>query len=243
MVRAIFTEGENYKETEKIYRWNYGEKLEICGLYLPPAVEIHFTFKGKKGDAIRRIGTTVDKITTVYIPEEALEQQEDIKAYVYVSSKEEGRTEKVIKIPMIDRARPEAWERPEDKEMFLEAITAVNDSADRAEAAETSAEAWAHGNTVHPDRDEDNAKYYAAQARDALREILGEVESAKEEIDNYVAEKESELKGETGDVSFASFAVVPPKLYMFNNPSKTHIEFTREGSKLYYRLRFPEREL
>lgn len=238
MVRAIFTEGENYKETEKIYRWNYGEKLEICGLSLPPAVEIHFTYKGKKGDAIRRIGTTVDKITTVYIPEEALEQQEDIKAYVYLSSKEEGRTEKVIKIPMIDRARPEAWERPEDKEMFLEAIVAVNHSADRAEAAEESAEAWAHGNTAHPDRDEDNAKYYAAQARDALREIPGEVKDAKADIDAYVTEKRQELKGETGNVYFAAFKVVGGRLVMYSDPAIDRVRFTRKGSRLAYRLTF-----
>lgn len=238
MVRAIFTEGENYKETEKIYRWNYGEKLEICGLSLPPAVEIHFTYKGQKGDAIRRIGTTVDKITTVYIPEEALEQQEDIKAYVYLSSKEEGRTEKVIKIPMIDRARPEAWERPEDKEMFLEAIAAVNESADRAEAAEESAEAWVHGHAEHPDRDEDNAKYYAAQARDALREIPGEVKDAKADIDAYVTEKRQELKGETGNVYFAAFKVVGGRLVMYSDPAIDRVRFTRNGSRLAYRLEF-----
>lgn len=244
MVRVIFEHCDNYKEAEEsIYQWNYGEKLEIHGLSLPAAVEIHFSFTGRKGDATRRIGITKDRVTTVAIPEEMLEQPEDIKAYVYVSNKEMGRTEKIIKIPMIARPKPEAWDKPEDAEVFRDAIDAVNGSADRAESAETSAEAWAHGHAAHPDRDEDNARFYARQVRDMIQEIPGEVEGAKKDIDAYTTEKKAELKGDTGDVSFASFAVVPPKLYMFNNPNKTHIEFTREGSRLFYRPHFPEREM
>ena len=83
--------------------------------------------------------------------------------------------------------------------------------------------------------------YYAGRARDAAAGIPGQVEDAKREIDRYVAGKEAGLKGDTGDVSFASFAVVPPALYMFNDRDKTHIDFSREGSKLFYRPYFPER--
>lgn len=67
------------------------------------------------------------------------------------------------------------------------------------------------------------------------------IQDSKSDIDEYVKQKENELKGETGDVYFASFLIVPPKLYMYNDTSKTHINFEREGSKLYYQWIFPER--
>lgn len=67
-------------------------------------------------------------------------------------------------MPITARQKPEAFDAPEDAQLFREAIEAVNAAADRAEDAEKSSEAWAHGHEKYPDRDEDNAKYYADQA-------------------------------------------------------------------------------
>lgn len=50
---------------------------------------------------------------------------------------------------------------------FAETLAAVNKSAAEAKAAETSAQAWAHGHEAYPERGEDNAAYYAGQARSA----------------------------------------------------------------------------
>ena len=136
------------------------------------------------------------------------------------------------------RSKPEAFDRPEDAELFREAIAAVNEASERAETAEKSAESWAHGHEDYPERDEDNAAYYAGVAKDALEEIPGEVEDAKKAIDVYVKEKESQLKGETGNVYFAAFKVVNGRLIMYSDPEIDKVRFVRIGSRLMYRLNF-----
>lgn len=53
---------------------------------------------------------------------------------------------------------------------FTETRTFVAKEADRAETAEKSAEAWTHGHEDYPEREEDNAAYYAGKAHeDAIR--------------------------------------------------------------------------
>ena len=69
----------------------------------------------------------------------------------------------------------------------------------------------------------DNAKYYANQAEQAVMGIPGQVEDAKIDIDNYVKEKEANLKGEDGNVCFVEFRIQPPNLFMRNNPEETDL--------------------
>ena len=83
-----------------------------------------------------------------------------------------------------------------------------------------------------------NAAYYAGVAKDALEEIPGEVEDAKKAIDAYVKEKESQLKGDTGNVYFAAFKVVNGRLIMYSDPEIDKVRFVRIGSRLMYRLNF-----
>lgn len=61
------------------------------------------------------------------------------------------------------KSRPEAFDRPQDAEIFKEAIKAVNDSAARSAESEKQAEGWAHGREDLPERGQDNAKYYAGK--------------------------------------------------------------------------------
>lgn len=246
MIIVDFNKGDISKTAYGAWQYDYGQALRIQGLDLPTAVEVHFSLQERGGEAVTRIGTTRDRATDVIIPDSMLENggiagDYSIYAFVYLTGSDSGRTERKIILPVKSRPRPEAFDNPEDAELFRETIRAVNESADRAEAAEASAEAWTHGGEDYPDRAEDNARYYADQARDTAAGIPGQVEDAKREIGRYVTGKEAELKGDTGDVSFASFAVIPPILYMFNDRDKTHIEFSREGSRLFYRPYFPER--
>ena len=64
-----------------------------------------------------------------------------------------------------------------------------------------------------------------------------QVEDAKIHIDQYVLEKEAELKGEDGNVIFPHFKIVPPLLMIKNNPDETQIEFRLNGSELEYKWR------
>lgn len=98
------------------------------------------------------------------------------------------------------------------------------------------AESWAHGHSDYPERQKDNASYYASQAKNAAEGISGRVKEGKKSIDSYVSEKEAELKGETGNVYFAAFKVVRGRLIMYSDPSIDKVHFYREGSRLKYRL-------
>lgn len=97
-------------------------------------------------------------------------------------------------------------------------------------------ESWAHGHADYPDRQKDNAAYYAAKTKNAAQEIPGRVEEGKREIDRYVKEKETQLKGEVGNVYFAAFKIVKGRLVMTSDPSVDKVCFHREGSRLKYRI-------
>lgn len=145
IIRAVF-EQNSYTATatradeKPIWQWNYGQILQLHGLDLPKATEVHFSHSNIVGDALIRIGTTTDKITEVAIPETFLEHSGKVTAYVYCSTVEHGQTEYKTYFKIEARAKPEAWDKPEDAEIFHEAIEAVNEAAGRAETAAGNAE-------------------------------------------------------------------------------------------------------
>ena len=166
-----FDLGSDIASVHRLWQWSYGQILLIQGLDLPTATEIQFSLQETGGETIPRIGATRDGVTEVKIPDFIFEHNtaSNYKAYafIYLSNAESGTT--IKKIVMYINARPKRSDYdvpdPERDNLFQEAIEAVNDSADRAETAEKSAESWAHGHPDYPDRDEDNARYYAGQAR------------------------------------------------------------------------------
>ena len=135
---------ENYKKVTGLWQWDYGQVLRIQGLNLPKAVEIHFSLQESGGEAKKRVGFTKDGVTDVVIPESMLENEEslgnyDIFAFIYLADDTNGQTEYKICMPVKARPKPEAFDKPEDEEIFREAITAVRESAERAETAEQQA--------------------------------------------------------------------------------------------------------
>lgn len=126
---------------------------------------------------------------------------------------------------------------PEPSETLYEQLmTAFDETKQTVIDSAKESESWAHGHAEYPDRQKDNAAYYAEQARNAAEEVPGRVTKGKEEIDNYVKQKEVELKGETGNVYFAGFRIVKGRLIMTSNPDADKICFRREGSRLKYRI-------
>lgn len=135
---------ENYKRVTGLWRWDYGQVLRIQGLNLPKAVEIHFSLQESGGQSVTRIGMTKDGVTDVVIPDSLLENEEslgdyDIFAFIYLADDTNGQTEYKICMPVKARPKPEAFDKPEDEEIFREAITAVRESAERAEKTEQQA--------------------------------------------------------------------------------------------------------
>lgn len=181
MITAVFTSGFDHTEVSGLWQYDYGQKLRIQGLNLPPAVEIHFSLSKSGGDSESRVGVTRDGVTDVPIPDSMLEnggtiQNYYIYAFIYITDETSGKTVKWVQLHVNSRPKPEAFNSPEEKELFREAIAAVNESADRAETAEKSSEAWAHGHNDYPERDENNAKFYSDKAREKAEETASNLQ-------------------------------------------------------------------
>ena len=205
MVIANFDKGSTREDVFRIYQYNYGQVLRIQGLALPPAVEVHFSLQKTGGETTTRIGVTKDGVTDVVIPDSLLEngdiaQDYEIYAFVYLRNETSGQTEYKITLHITSRPKPEAFDRPEDAEIFKEAIKAVNDSAARSAESEKQAEGWAHGREDLPERAQDNAKYYSNKARedsiktDADRKEVQRLVESVSGIDEQVTKVENLTK-------------------------------------------------
>ena len=230
-----------YTTAAGLWQYDYGQILRIQNLKLPHAVEIHFSLQEKGGESVTRIGTTKDGVTDVVVPDSMLENDATtmdykIYAFIYLADSESGQTEYKISMSVKSRPKPEGFKKPEDAELFRRAIAEVNSSAEIALQSKKEAESWAHGYEDYPDRDQDNAKYYARQAKDEAEKIQGKVAEGKEEINRYINENRNDLKGEIGNVNFAAFKVVRGRLKMYSDPNVDKVRFYRVGSKLKYRL-------
>ena len=145
MITAIFENNQLVSYSLKTWQYDYGQTLRIEGLNLPTAVEIHFSLTEKGGEAVTRVGMTKDGVTDVVIPDSFLEnndiaQDYQIYAFIYLRDDTSGQTEYKIPISVTSRPKPEAFNRPEDGEIFKEAIQAVRESADQAAESARQAE-------------------------------------------------------------------------------------------------------
>lgn len=138
IVTAIFKDSTHTKVSD-VWQYDYGQILRIQGLNLPTAVEVDFAVAGSS-ESIARIGTTKDGVTDVVIPDSLIETGNNLVAYIYLRDAESGNTEYQIDMLVTKRAKPEAYDTPEDKELFGQAIEAVNTAADRAEKARQTAQ-------------------------------------------------------------------------------------------------------
>lgn len=133
MITAIFENNQLVSYSLKTWQYDYGQILRIEGLNLPTAVEIHFSLTEKGGESVTRVGMTKDGVTDVVIPDSFLEnnditQDYRIYAFIYLRDDTSGQTEYKIPISVTSRPKPEAFDRPEDGEIFKEAIQAVRQS-------------------------------------------------------------------------------------------------------------------
>ena len=189
MITAVFQNNDDYAHAYGLWQWDYGQQLRIEGLHLPTAVEIHFALQETGGEAITRVGTTKDGVTTVTIPDSVLEGNRatwtadkayNIYAWIYLSDQKSGETIKRITMRVKSRPKPEAFEAPGDGEIFREAIEAVNDAAKRAEDAGDKAAAAA-----------DDARGAAAQTAKHLEAVQGLAEQVETNADTVAQDKQT----------------------------------------------------
>ena len=115
--------------TAPLWQYDYGQILQITGLDLPQAFEVHFSNSRKSGETVTQIGTN----GAVTIPDMYLTSGADIYAFVFLhDGLTDGETEYVIKIPVRERPEPSDIEpTPEQQDVITEAIAVLNDAVEQ----------------------------------------------------------------------------------------------------------------
>lgn len=104
MIRANFNAYSSYV-TDSLYQWDKNQILEIDGLNLDVAPEIHFT-NATMDRAIVRQSILEDGSVIVNIPNSLLQQAHTIRAYIGIYENDTFKTIEVVDIPIIARERP-----------------------------------------------------------------------------------------------------------------------------------------
>lgn len=159
-IKATFENNKNETTVEGLYQWDYGQVLEIESLdFGTEIVEVHFACTNMT-EAIVRPCTMTRGVGSVVIPDDCLEQTTSITAWVYTiecpqstqcahdtpcslcPSGTQGKTRKVIHIPVIKRTRPSARrDIPQDiSDRYTELITEVNKAVNDLESGATVVE-------------------------------------------------------------------------------------------------------
>ena len=131
-LNAVFAGGRS-SITASLMRYDYGQILKIIGIDLPSAFEAHFS-DSTDGTSITQIGHDNE----VTIPDDFLQGTNDkIYCWIYLHDGEtDGSTEYTITIPVKPRASiTEDVPTPEEQSAISEAIVALNEGVERAEAA------------------------------------------------------------------------------------------------------------
>ena len=184
---------EMLQRTRSIWQYDYGQVLKILsgGVVLPNFLEVHFSLSRENEKCITRIGTTVNGVTEVQIPNELLNTENKthdyfIYAFIYVSTEKYGNTKCEIIIPVKSRIKPEnpSEEPLPEPNIFHETVEAVNAAADRAKMAEQNAKASATEAGKYAASASESAVTAEKTKEDALRKVGEKKQEAIEAIQN-----------------------------------------------------------
>lgn len=199
---------EMLQRTRSIWQYDYGQVLKILsgGVVLPNFLEVHFSLSRNNKECITRIGTTVNGVTEVQIPNELLNTENKthdyfIYAFIYVSTEKYGNTKCEIIIPVKSRIKPEnpSEEPLPEPNIFHETVEAVNAAADRAKMAEQSAKASATEAGKYAASASESAVTAEKTKEDALRKVGEKKQEAIEAIQNQEETSVGKITTHTDD--------------------------------------------
>ena len=135
MIKVNFT---NYNEViiQNLFKYDYGQKLEISGIDLPENFEVHF--ETDKENAIVVNGTFSDGVGKVKIPDLCLmDSKLNFSAWIFVEENGSGNTVKTITFYLNDRQAPsDQPSDPEEVEKVKTLAEYVKENADKVSEAE-----------------------------------------------------------------------------------------------------------
>ena len=199
---------EMLQRTRSIWQYDYGQVLKILsgGVVLPNFLEVHFSLSRENEKCITRIGTTVNGVTEVQIPNELLNTENKthdyfIYAFIYVSTEKYGNTKCEIIIPVKYRIKPEnpSEEPLPEPNIFHETVEAVNAAADRAKMAEQNAKESATEAGKYASSASESVVAAEKTKEDALRKVGEKKQEAIKAIQNQEETSAGKITTHTDD--------------------------------------------
>lgn len=139
VITAVLTEGcVTTSATAPAYQYDYGQILQITGIDLPTAYQVHFSNNRNSGDSITMIGNA----DGVAIPDELLATGSDVYAFLFLQTgATDGETEYRITIPVHPRPAITDYEpTPTQQGAIDQLISALNDAVETADGFASDAE-------------------------------------------------------------------------------------------------------
>ena len=136
-IKATFPAGVTAMTVNGLHQWDYGRTLEIEAPELPTLVEIHFACAGMQEAEVRSCALIDGKMTAA-IPDICLEQTSPVIAWVYEIGETNGRTTRMVTLPIIQRAKPQGSVTitPAVADKYTELLAAVNDLIEDIQSGE-----------------------------------------------------------------------------------------------------------
>lgn len=168
-IKAEFLAGQTEKRLSPLYQWDYGQTLEIEAPNLPTIIEVHFACPAMT-EAVVHTCSCVNGVAAVAIPDQCLEQEREITAWVYGVEGTSGRTLYRVFIPVIARTRPSRGESVpiEVSDTYTQLITEVNEAVSKIADGEITVALAAKATSADRATQADNASS-AAHATSADR--------------------------------------------------------------------------
>lgn len=111
---ANVTIKNNRYTVDSLYQWDKNQVLEITGLSLPSVPEIHFTNDTMDRAIVRQAKMNAAGVITAYVPNSLLQKPYKIKAYICLYTGDSFKSEYLIEIPVIARAKPDDYSFEDD---------------------------------------------------------------------------------------------------------------------------------
>ena len=128
-----FRKGNTTALASPLFQYDYGQIIQIEGLDLPDAYEVHFDNVIDGIEAIPQIGDA----DGVVIPDVLLEESDPIYAWIFLhEGEDDGETKYVITIPIKARSKAtQVTPDPVEQDVITQTIAALNTAVNRANIA------------------------------------------------------------------------------------------------------------
>lgn len=135
MIKISFTNYSNVK-VENLFKYDYGQELEISGIDLPENFEVHFETDQESAVVVN--GTFENGVGKVKIPDLCLmDSKLNFSAWIFVEENGSGNTVKTITFYLNDRQAPsDQPSDPEEVEKVKTLAEYVKENADKVSEAE-----------------------------------------------------------------------------------------------------------